>query len=80
MWTGFSEKKFSSKHAISSQQQNGNRIFLLSDLSVIYIQENNKANGCSPSDCLKAALVEFLDDDISSISTSHGVCQIKDFL
>ena len=73
-------KEFSSRQAISSQQQNGNRIFLLSDLSVIYIQENNKTNGCNPSDCVKAALAEFLDDDISSISTSHGVCQIGDIL
>ena len=69
-------KEFSPNQAISNRQQNGHRIFLFSDLSVIYIQENDKTNGCSPSDCVKAALAEFLDDDISSVATAHGVCQI----
>ena len=69
-------KNFTLSDTVASHRSNERRIILLPDMSVIYIQENSKTHGCSPSDCVKASLAEFLDDNISSVVTAHGVCQL----
>ena len=69
-------KNFTLSDTVASHRSNERRIILLPDMSVIYIQENSKTYGCSPSDCVKASLAEFLDDNISSVVTAHGICQL----